>query len=315
MRGDANSAARVYCLVCRLETLRDITPAARSSRPAWITPPRTRLARRMAALAGERCNSFPRRDYSAVIPCVGWLIRSQARPGLHRRARPEEFAGDAAGLIKSGVNGLMVTMIPGSEGPTTAGSAHDSSDDTIEVELTDEQQLALSRAAEAARATARPDESSPVLSVPEYENFASRRTARVDFVCNVTFAVAGLGIAVAFLWPASDRHPPAPAPAVTRAAPLAEVAPAGPAEPQGAPVRIKNPFDATEVFEFPHGTTESEAREAVAERLLSRARDRRAEGLALRRASHVQPDRSAAVQQPEVFVTARPREGTLNGTN
>ena len=68
-------------------------------------------------------------------------------------------------------------------------------------------------------------------------------------------------------------------------------------------MRIKNPFDATEVFEFPHGTTESEAREAVAERLLSRARDRRAEGLALRRASNLQPDRSAAVQQPEVFVT------------
>jgi hypothetical protein len=192
-------------------------------------------------------------------------------------------------------------MIPGSEGPTTAGSAHDSSDDTIELELTGEQELALSRAAEAARATARPDESGPVLSVPEYENFASRRVARIDFVCNVTFAVAVLGFAVASLWPASDRHPPAPA--VTSAAPLAEVAPAGPAEPQGAPVQIRNAFDATEVFEFPHGTTESEAREAVAELLLSRARDRRAEGLVLRRGGNLQPDRGAAVQQPEVFVT------------
>jgi hypothetical protein len=193
-------------------------------------------------------------------------------------------------------------MIPGSEGPTTAGSAYDSSDDTIELELTGEQELSLSRAAEAARATARPDESGPpVLSVPEYESFASRRVARIDFVCNVTFAVAVLGIAVASLWPASDRHPPAPA--VTSAAPLAEVAPARPAEPQGAPVQIRNAFDATEVFEFPHGTTESEAREAVAELLLSRARERRAEGMALRRAGNLQPDRGAAVQQPEVFVT------------
>jgi hypothetical protein len=190
-------------------------------------------------------------------------------------------------------------MIPESEGPTTAGSGHDSSDDTIELELTGEQELALSRAAEAAMA--RPDESGPVLSVPEYETFASRRVARIDFVCNVTFAVAVLGIAVASLWPASDRHPPAPA--VTSAAPLAEVAPAGPAEPQGAPVQIRNAFDATEVFEFPHGTMESEAREAVAELLLSRARDRRAEGLALRRAGNLQPDRGAAVPQPEVFVT------------
>jgi hypothetical protein len=48
---------------------------------------------------------------------------------------------------------------------------------------------------------------------------------------------------------------------------------------------------------------ESEAREAVAELLLSRARDRRAEGLALRRAGNLQPDRGAAVPQHEVFVT------------
>ena len=203
-------------------------------------------------------------------------------------------------------------MIPGSEGPTTAGSAHDSSDDTIELELTGEKELALSGEAEASRATAHPYESGSVLFMPEYENFASRRTARIDFVCNVTFAVAGVGIAVAFLWLASDRHPPAPVITSAAAAPVAEVAPAGPAEPQGAqgaPVRIKNAFDATEVFEFPHGTPESEAREAVVERLLSRARDRRAEGLALRRASNFQPDRGAAVQQPEVFVTRSPTRG------
>jgi hypothetical protein len=152
--------------------------------------------------------------------------------------------------------------------------------------------------------------------VPEY-NCAFRPTSRIDFVCNVIFAVAVPGIAVALLWPAPDRHSPALAPAVASAAPLAKVALAVPAEPQGAPVRIKNAFDATEVFEFPPGTTESEARQAVAERLLHRARDRRAEGLALRRASNLQPDRGAAVQQPEVLVTkvARPREGTLNGTN
>jgi hypothetical protein len=197
-------------------------------------------------------------------------------------------------------------MIPGSEGPTTAGSAHDLSDDTIALDLTGEEELALSRAAEAARATARPEESGPV---------AFRRTARIDFVCNVIFAVTVPWIAVALLWPAPERHPPAPA--VASAAPLAEVAPAGPAEPQGAPVRIKNVFDATEVFEFPTGTAESEAREAVAELLLSRARDRRAEGLALRHAGNRQPDHGTEIQQPEVLVTRfdGPRQGTLNGTN
>jgi hypothetical protein len=40
-------------------------------------------------------------------------------------------------------------------------------------------------------------------------------------------------------------------------------------------VRFSNPFDATEVFEFPPGTSEAEARDAVAELLLQRARDRR----------------------------------------
>jgi hypothetical protein len=178
-------------------------------------------------------------------------------------------------------------MIAGSEGRTTAGSARDSSDETIELDLTGEEELALSRAAEAARATARPDESAPVLSVPEY-NCTFRPTARIDFVCNVIFAMAVPGIAVALLWPVPDRHPPAPAPvpAFASAAPLAQVAPAGPAEPQGASVRIKNAFDATEVFEFPPGTTGSESREAVAKLLLRRASDRRAEGLAFRHASN-----------------------------
>jgi hypothetical protein len=69
--------------------------------------------------------------------------------------------------------------------------------------------------------------------VPEYENFAYRQTARIDYVCNVTFAVAVLGIAVAVLWPASNRHPPGPTPAVTSAAPLAEAAPAGDARRKG----------------------------------------------------------------------------------
>ena len=187
----------------------------------------------------------------------------------------------------------------GPEGPSTAGSAHGLSDDTVELELAGEHALALSRAP---RATAPSNQSGPVLAVPAYENFVLRRTARIDFVCNVTFAVAVVAIAVAFLWPASAPHAAAAA-TVTSAAPLATVAPAaGPTEPPGTPVRVSNAFDATEVFEFPQGTPESEAREAVAELLLSRARDRRAEGLALRRAGNLQPDRGA-VRQPEAFVT------------
>lgn len=42
----------------------------------------------------------------------------------------------------------------------------------------------------------------------------------------------------------------------------------------GTPVRFANPFDANEVFEFPAGTSEAEARDAVAEILMERAMER-----------------------------------------
>lgn len=43
---------------------------------------------------------------------------------------------------------------------------------------------------------------------------------------------------------------------------------------ENEPVRFANPFDASEVFEFPPGTSESEARDAVSRILLQRARER-----------------------------------------
>jgi hypothetical protein len=42
-------------------------------------------------------------------------------------------------------------------------------------------------------------------------------------------------------------------------------------EPVGDPVRVVNPFDASETFEFPAGTSEADAREAVAGFLIERA--------------------------------------------
>ena len=47
-------------------------------------------------------------------------------------------------------------------------------------------------------------------------------------------------------------------------------------EPSVDPVRFANPFDTSEIFEFPAGTTETEAREAVADFLLERAMNRQA---------------------------------------
>lgn len=45
---------------------------------------------------------------------------------------------------------------------------------------------------------------------------------------------------------------------------------------QAPPVRVRNPFDKKEVFEFPPGTTPEAARAAVADALLERARERQA---------------------------------------
>ena len=45
-------------------------------------------------------------------------------------------------------------------------------------------------------------------------------------------------------------------------------------EPVGEPLRVANPFDATEIFEFPAGTTEADAHEAVAGFLIDRANRR-----------------------------------------
>ena len=39
----------------------------------------------------------------------------------------------------------------------------------------------------------------------------------------------------------------------------------------GEPLRVANPFDSTEVFEFPAGTSEADAQEAVAGFLIERA--------------------------------------------
>jgi len=58
--------------------------------------------------------------------------------------------------------------------------------------------------------------------------------------------------------------------------------PAEPPAPTGDPVLFKNPFDRTEVFEFPPGTTQAEARDAVAKALMERAQGRGPDVLKLR---------------------------------
>jgi hypothetical protein len=55
--------------------------------------------------------------------------------------------------------------------------------------------------------------------------------------------------------------------------------PSPPASDPDPPVRLRNPFDHSEVFEFPPGTSPTAARDAVAEILMARARDRQTTSL------------------------------------
>jgi hypothetical protein len=152
----------------------------------------------------------------------------------------------------------------------------DDDEDTIEVQLTPEEMRRLSRAVRQA--------------------YTSKGRYRLWSV-SLAAALVGIavGVAASIAWRSAPTHPVAqriaPSPptrsvSLTASRPavlakpqvpqLAQAAPVAPAAPvsQSPPVRVKNPFDPQEVFEFPAGTPRAEARQKVSELLLQRAVDR-----------------------------------------
>jgi hypothetical protein len=71
-----------------------------------------------------------------------------------------------------------------------------------------------------------------------------------------------------------------------------------PPEVQNLPTRFTNPFDTSEVFEFPPGTTQDAARESVAETLIERARERRSQ---IRSVKRVQGHQSERLPMPTLL--------------
>ena len=123
-------------------------------------------------------------------------------------------------------------------------------------------------------------------------------------------AIAGLSGGLAYLATARARHPtPTVADSGSRSTVAAEAPTSVPASvPESAlapapfatpdvPVRFKNPFDASEVFEFPAGTSQAEVREAVAELLSQRAQER--QRLFVKR-----PPQNTKTADPNASVTA-----------
>jgi hypothetical protein len=149
-----------------------------------------------------------------------------------------------------------------------AGFTDPESEDTIELEFNAEQVSALSRANAAIGPTPTPV-SSTEKSLPNAPQV--QRRARAALVLGISAASVLLG-GIAYM--ATTRARPVDVRAHTVARSAAPEAPQAPAPADNAPVRFTNPFDATEVFEFPPGTSAIEARHAVADLLLQRARGR-----------------------------------------
>ena len=220
------------------------------------------------------------------------------------------------------------------------GGDEDDDDDTIELELNEAAIRALTEAAAVALAafeeradpgltpeanelgTRGLEQETPaaggVAEAPEQETSTDpqgtarvarppRKSRRFALGFGIAAAVAGLLGGLAYLATARARHPvPVVAdsgvrrtagPEVPTSAPA--LAPVPSATPD-VPVRFKNPFDASEVFEFPAGTSQTEVRSAVAELLAQRARERQSLFVKRPRRNTKTPDRNASVTASRV---------------
>jgi hypothetical protein len=190
-------------------------------------------------------------------------------------------------------------------------------DDTIELELSESAMQALSQAAAVEQPSpsltpAAIEQHAPTLEqdvrTPKRDARASERESifqarapqksrlRVAVVLGIVAAVSVLLGGVAYMT-TTRVPPPIQVAANSVSLPVASEAPA-PASPPPArdvPVRFKNPFDRTEVFEFPPGTSKSEARAAVAELLSKRAQERQSLFVKMPRRNSKTADRDTSV--------------------
>jgi hypothetical protein len=140
--------------------------------------------------------------------------------------------------------------------------------DTIELELSAEQLRALSEGL-----AAEGEEEKTEALAPEEVARPKRKTYPWHWASLVVAAAAISGISSGVTYLAVKHAEPTLAyeapPSASPAAPDPQ-----PAQTVEALVHFANPFDKTEIFQFPAGTSEKSAREAVAELLVKRARER-----------------------------------------
>jgi hypothetical protein len=165
--------------------------------------------------------------------------------------------------------------VPASNGverlEAVAGShVRHATDDTIELPLTEEDMLALSRAAKKEHAETSLHKSA-LIAAGAFLRDLSVRSRTPGWALVLASSVLGIAVGVVLGVVVADRIS-----TVTISAPPSA---RHSAESLDSPVRFGNPFDASEVFEFPPGTSVDQARQSVAAMLLQRARDRQRMGL------------------------------------
>jgi hypothetical protein len=149
----------------------------------------------------------------------------------------------------------------------TGGSTDLECEDTIELEFSAEQMLALSRAEAAVRSNPYPVPS-PAKSLA---NAPKDQRGAWPAIILLILAASVLSGGIAYLATTPAQPLPLDADTGERPAALQNTAPPS---ADNTPVRFTNPFDVTEVFEFPLGTSATEVRQAVANLLLQRAQAR-----------------------------------------
>jgi hypothetical protein len=165
------------------------------------------------------------------------------------------------------------------------------SDDTVELELTPDELSGLSRAMSSSVAPSLPQigKQDPV-AIPFHDR---PRTSVRGMAWNVAAVIAF----AMFDWWGVDhvfgQEPESPAMAATLPGPE-KVQPELPGTPQQAVVRVRNPFDASEFFDFPAGTSAADNRAKVAELLLQRARERRSQAVRVKPAGKLHAAKYAA---------------------
>jgi hypothetical protein len=150
-------------------------------------------------------------------------------------------------------------------------------EDTVDLQLTPEQMLQLSLAAETAAVVDSPP-----------SRFRWHQTAIAKMAAG-TIALAALA------WWCGSQLAAHPSLSVAAVRPTVITQPVLMTESANQVVHLVNPFDATEVFEFPAGTSAAESREQVAQILLQRARERQSRWERIKPAVSI---RTASVYHP-----------------